>query len=259
MQTLRELQRSFLGRLLQQPSDIADAICSTPEMSADARLDIYATGYRLRLMEALETDYPQLHAYLGDALFERLMNAYIDRYPSDTTSLRHYSRHMPQLLRTLPPFDAHPILRELEEIERGFNDSFDAGDAEPVDAAILGTIPPEDWPLLRLHFHPSLRILHHRRNAFAIWRALSDGETPPPVVDDPGTWVIWRRELVSRYRALSDFEAEAMAGALQGETFAVLCEALLQWFDAETVPAQAMQLLQNWLAEQMITAVTVAD
>ncbi len=252
MEQLRAMQQAFMGHLLGRPSDIAAAIQSTPEADAPTRLGIYASGYRLRLKEALETDYPQLHAYLGDMLFDQLMDAYIDRYPSHVFSLRDYGRHMPELLDGLDDFPALPMVRELERIERAFNHSFDAADSAPPDPAMLSQLPPEAWPGMQLRLHASVVVLHNRWNSFPVWRALSRGETPPEPVEDTAPWLIWRKALVSRYRALEAPEAAALHTALNGGDFSALCEALLAFHPADEVPREAVSLLQTWITEEML-------
>lgn len=255
MHALNDMQQSFLGHLLGQDGDAASYIQSTPQASSHERLSIYASGYRLRLKEALETDFGQLHAYLGDALFDQLMDAYIDRYPSHFTSLRDYSRYMGELLQELPPFCDVPVLRELERIEQAFHDSFDAADSEPLSVEVLAGISPEEWPSVRLGFHASVQLLPNDYNSFPIWRALSEEQTPPEVALDPATWLVWRRDLVSRYRALPDAEACALEVALSGGDFGSVCESMLTHHAQAEIPAQAVMLLQNWLAEGMVDAI----
>ena len=113
MSELRHIQASFLGHLLGKPSQLVDQIESTADTSAQQRLDIYASGYRLRLKEALETDFEQLHAYLGDEQFDQLMDAYIDRHQSHHTSLRYYSQYMLSLLNSQSPYAEIPVLFEI--------------------------------------------------------------------------------------------------------------------------------------------------
>jgi len=252
MDGLRDLQQAFLGHLLGEGSPIVGAIESTADASVAARLSIYATGYRLRLKEALETDYPRLHAYLGDTLFDRLADAYIDRYRSHGTSLRGYSRHMGELLGELPPFSDLPVLGEIERIERAFNHSFDAADRPPPTPGLLEQMPPAAWPGMRPILHPSVTLLPLRYNSFAIWQALANETQPPEPTEAPTTWLIWRRSLVSRYRALPAPEAEVLHAIRDGEPFGTLCERLLEHFAAEAVPREAVLLLQSWLTEQVV-------
>ena len=193
-----------------------------------------------------------MHAYLGDELFEQLMDAYIDRYPSHSTSLRDYSQHMGELLQTQSPFCDVPVLREIERIERAFIDSFDAADSALLDAAVLTAIPARDWPQLRLDFHPSVRLLSNEYNSFPIWQALSDTEAPPAVVRDPATWLVWRKDLVSCYRSLPPAEAEAMATAHAGGNVGELCQGLLEHHPEAEVPGQAVRMLHAWIEDGIV-------
>ena len=78
MAVLRELQNEFLGYLLDNSSaDIVERIESSPKRSAEERMDLYGVAYKLRLKEAISTDYDRLYSYLGDELFEQLMLSYI--------------------------------------------------------------------------------------------------------------------------------------------------------------------------------------
>ena len=255
MHALREMQQSFLDYLLGRGDQGLGHVQSTPEASARQRLGVYATGYRLRLREALETDYERLHVYLGDALFERLADAYIDRFESHSSSLRDYSRHMGELLQTLAPYCDLPVVQEIERIERAFNHSFDAADSAPLAPDALARVPAEGWPSMRLGFHASLKLLSNAYNSFPIWRALSNGQVPPEVEHEAATWLVWRKGLVSRYRCLSGAEACALQTAVSGADFSTLCEALLAHHAAEAVPQQAVMLLQTWIAEEMVNAI----
>ena len=67
MTALRELQQKLSGVgggrcTTALPATVADA----GSVSAEDRLDIYATAIRLRFLEVLGQDYPGLHALAGD-------------------------------------------------------------------------------------------------------------------------------------------------------------------------------------------------
>jgi len=249
---LRELQQAFLKHLLGAPSPISEHIQSTTDTSAKQRLNIYASGYRLRLKEAITTDFDSLHGYLGDDRFNQLLDCYIDTYQSKHHSLRYYSQHIPELLAKQKPFSQHKELIELAKIEQAFNDSFDAADCATADIEKLGHIATESWPTLRVQFHASVQLLDFNYNTFAIWKALSEEKTPPTVIKEKNLWLIWRKGLVSRYRVLSDAEYFALTRAIKGDDFSVLCEGLLDYFDEENTPAKAVGFLQTWLTEMMV-------
>lgn len=256
MTVLRHLQQSFWKQLINQPSDISQAIESTEEASAEQRLHIYASGYRLRLKEAISTDFERLYFYLGDQMFEQLMDAYIDQYYSHHTSLRYYSQHMTELLKTQAPFCDYPELLEIAQIEQAFNHSFDAKDCTTVSSDALASIAAEDWPNLQLQFHASLRLLNLSTNSFPVWKALSEEQTPPESIKEHTTWIVWRRDLVSRFRILEPAEAQALKLAINGASFAELCEALLDYFDQQQTPVKAVGYLQTWLSDKMICRIS---
>ena len=252
MSDLRELQHEFLNHLLAKPSTAVHSIESAGGVSAQDRLDLYADGYKLRLKEAIGTDYEQLHAWLGDDIFDDLMERYIALYPSHHPSLRYYSKHMLELLGTEKPWTDAPELVEIASIEKAFCDSFDSADIEILGAKKLTEIDPDYWPEMKLEFHPSVQVLELGYNSFQIWQALSEGETPPPSIKDPGHWLIWRSHLISSFSAISDAENSAITVMMQGGTFSDLCDCLFEYYDEESTPLQAVSLLQEWLTNDMV-------
>jgi hypothetical protein len=67
--------------------------------------------------------------------------------------------------------------------------------------------------------------------------------------------LIWRQDLVSRYRALDNVELAALTLALSGGSFADICETLLEHFSEQETPQRAVGYLQQWLNDQMVTAI----
>ena len=252
MPQLKELQRSFLKHLLGISSEVAESIQSSNDTSAQQRLSIYASGYRLRLKEAITTDFDCLHGYLGDVMFDQLMEHYIDNYQSQHTSLRYYSQHITELLKQLKPFAEHPELVEIATIEQTFNDSFDAADCSTIGIEQLSQIAIESWPTLQIQLHASVQLITCDYNSFDIWKALSEENSPPPLVKENTTWLIWRKDLISRYRAVSDAEAYALDRVLKGDNFGALCEGLLDYFDEEQTPIEAVTFFQNWINDLMV-------
>ena len=256
---LRQLQQDFMHYVLGEQSEIVTQIESTPVLSAKGRLDIYATAYKLRLKEAISTDYEVLHLYLGDEQFDNVMEDYIAHYPSRITNLRYYSINMTALLKTRSPFNQHPVLAELATIESSFANSFDSHDRTVVALDELAAMAPETWATLRLAFQSSVQILPLDFNSFEVWRALSKAQTPPTLEasSESLNWVLWRRaDLISHYRPLDGAENAALSLALQGESFAVICEALLDFYSEEETPMKAVSYLQSWINEEMLSGLS---
>jgi hypothetical protein len=255
MAELRDLQQHFMQYVLGGSDAIVADIESTPSLSAVGRMDIYASAYKLRLKEAISTDYAILKCYLGYEQFDSVMETYIALYPSHITNLRYYSVNMATLLATKSPFDQLPVLAELATIEASFANSFDATDQVSVEMEDLAALVPEAWATLQLNFQTSVQVLSFPHNSFVIWKALSDGETPPNLERFPEarSWVVWRRaDLISHYRPLDEPEMTALSLAMANESFAMICEALLDFFSEEETPMKAVSYLQSWIQEEML-------
>lgn len=70
---------------------------------ATDRIQIYARGYVLRLMECLRADYPALHSLLGQALFDTFAQAYLSSLPSHSPSLFDLGKNFPQFIKASQP------------------------------------------------------------------------------------------------------------------------------------------------------------
>ncbi|PCJ31361.1 MAG: hypothetical protein COA90_06315 [Gammaproteobacteria bacterium] len=254
MSELQHLQQRFMAYLLDKSSNIVNDIESTAMLSAADRLDIYGSAYKLRLKEAITTDYDKLASYLGDDQFDQLMERYIEKHPSHTTNLRYFSIYLPELVQDEAPFNQLPELYELACIERAFADSFDAQNQQFANLDELAALPTEAWATLQFRFQQSTQLLWLKHNSFQIWQALANDKTPPKLENvEPTAWVLWRRaDLISHYRLLSPAEVTALELAINGETFAVVCEKLLDFFSEQDTPLKAITFLQSWISEQML-------
>jgi hypothetical protein len=253
MASLHETQRNFLHYLLDNSEhSILSQIVSTTGHSAQQRMTFYGNAYRARLKEALETDFEQLHTYLGDNLFDQLVQHYIDHYPSTHPNLRYFSQHMIDLVSTLHPFNQWPEVIEITRIEQAFNYSFDSPDANLITLQHLQQLDTEAWTRFKISFHDSVQLLTQHYNSFQIWQALTEQHTPPEKQRDKSSWLIWRKDLVSRYRSLPEPELAAFKIALSGGSFVDICEVLMTFYGDEDTPQYALHYLQQWINDQMI-------
>ncbi len=259
MNELRRLQRDFQTYILGRRGPIEQAIAGTQALDARTRLEIYAEAYRLRLLEALAAEYLGLRAYLGEAAFETLGRAYIERHPSHSRTLRDYGDRLADFLRATPPWREQPLLAELAAFDWALATVFDAPDAPMASAADLAGIAPERWPAMRMVFHPSVLRIDLEWNSPAIRQAAEEKRPLPAPHRHPHPigWVLWRQQLRTYFRSLSVEETFVLDAARRGECFAELCERLCEWLDAQHVPAQAAGLLRRWLEDGLIASVAI--
>jgi hypothetical protein len=257
MTTLARLQASFQRYVLDREVALLESIEPPRKGSAQQRAAIYADAYRIRLEEALVSNYPRLQRLVGESTFAHIANAYIDAHPSTHRSIRWFGHELSTSLRT--GFPHQPWLAELAEWEWALASAFDSADAPPIVAHALSAIPAEEWATLRFYFHPSLRCLRMCTNAPHLFKALEDDvDVPSPSTTNETFWLIWRRQLTTRYRSMPSSEAHALDTLAQGNTFAAMCTTLCDWVDHEKLALYAAQLLRGWIDEELVCKIVCA-
>jgi hypothetical protein len=252
MSALAELQRQFQERVLHDDRAILRAVESGQNIAAAARVDVYAQAYRLRLTEALASNFPRLHDWVGAEAFAAIAGHYIASHPSRFRSIRWIGAELAACLELSHPEE--PWIADLAQWEWALAAAFDAADAAPLSTAELASATPDRWPSLRFEFHPSVRILVLATNAPSLFKALADNEAAPApaALHEPAAWLIWRQTLVTRFRSLDQAEHAALAASLSGGSFEYMCDALCATLAAEDVPLRAAVLLKSWIADGLI-------
>jgi hypothetical protein len=288
MNALTDLQSDFQAFLLDGNARMLDRVAGTAKVSAETRLAIYYDAYRLRLLEALASNYPVLRAWIGEEEFETAAIAYLAAHPSRHFSIRWFGHLLPEFLAATPPWQDKSSLAEMAALEWALSEAFDAEDGTIIGVEDMAGIPADAWPDMRLHFHPSAQRLDLRWNVPILWKAINQnldvekntascrGETSatpsagkeqredaPAVADVPAlmqgdypqAWLVWRQDLKTWFRSLSVDEAWALDAAMTGENFAAICEGLCEWIDAQNVALHAAGLMKQWITDGIVSGI----
>jgi hypothetical protein len=252
MSALIDLQRQFQEHILNEDPAILGSIENAQSVDAAARMSVYAQAYGFRLTEALASNFPRLHRWLGAESFAAIAAPYMASHPSHFRSIRWVGAQLPACLELSHPDE--PWLADLAQWEWALAASFDAADAEPLADADFAAAAPERWPSLRFDFHPAVRLVRVDTNAPALFKALADGDSPPTpaLLAAPQAWLIWRGALSARYRPLDATEQGALESALSGGAFEDVCDALCETLPIDAVPLRAAALLKSWIADGLI-------
>jgi len=122
------------------------------------RLEIYNRQYWFRLKDCFYEDYPGLRAILGDRRFERLACAYLDRYPSQSFTLRNLGRHLVKFLEAEPRWIAshRKLAMDMARLEWAHVEAFDNEAKPPLKTDdLLGLNPAR----IRLKLQPYVTLL----------------------------------------------------------------------------------------------------
>jgi hypothetical protein len=272
MLPLGELQLRFFGALdpASPPIDAAllAAVNGTGSLDAAQRIRIYADMYRARLVDVLREDYPRVAATAGDADFAALACRYLTRHPSTHPSVRHVGRRFADWIAAEATVAPH--LADLARLEWARVEVFDAADAEPLRLADLESLPPHEWPALRLRLIPACLVMESAWPVHETW-ASADPEADADSAADDGAgadgtaeralpaWTreptvvrVWREGFSVSHAAMGPDEQRAFRVLARGEPFAEICAAIEDGLDADTAARQVGAILLRWLEDGLI-------
>jgi hypothetical protein len=252
--TLATLQEQLQAHVLASERAIECQIVGAGSDDVAARLAIYSDAYRLRLTEALASNYPALAKLLGVADFATLAGAYIVSHVPHKPSIRYYGDVLGEFLSTNAAYREVPLLAELAAWEWAMTEVFDAADAATVTAETLARLSPEEWAQLRFTIHPSVRQIDLRWNIPPLWTALtSDQPRPAPELNAVSqAWLQWRESLQVRFRSLDVAEAAALRWIAGQQSFGDMCERLCDIIDEAEAPTRAATYLRGWVCAGLI-------
>jgi hypothetical protein len=252
--SLRELQGAFQDFLLASSDSFQSEVRGSRKADRTTLLDVYREGYALRLIEVLTTDYPGLIAMVGSASFDDMARAYIAARPSRHPSVRWFGRSLVDFLESTAPYDRSPAATEMARFEWELGEAWDAPDMDPVPAAALIALPPEAWETLAFTALPSLRRVTLAFDVPQAWQRREEVAAGSLVVSAtvPVPWVIWRPDLLTRYRSLEADESLLLDALVADRTFPELCCSLACFTGEAEAAARAAGLLRAWVEAGMI-------
>ncbi len=187
-------------------------------LSAAERLDIYHGMYFLRLAEALESDYPALAHFLGEARWAEVVRGYVAAHPSRSYTLNVLGRALADWLREAPGLPRRGFCRDLARLEWAVTEAFDAEEAPRLAESELAAVGPEEWPEVRFVPQPALRLLELRWNANEWLDSAKDEEHRHPEPRRADAWVaVFRRGYAVYRRALDRAAFRLLADLASGQ------------------------------------------
>ena len=254
LSTLQDALEAYLADEHALPSDeLLEQVLGSPALNAADGLWVYHNAYRARLLAVLREDFPALQQWLGPESFEQLALAYISAWPPRHFSIRWLGENLPEFIGSYVAEPQLSPMRELAKLEWAFTLAFDACNADVLSADCMSSLTAEEWVSLRAALVPSVNWLHLQYNTLEIWKAAKAESPLPPSTRMPvdQSCLVWRHDLVCRYRSLEPDEAKALGLFAGGESFAELCESLLT-SHGEQAPLQAAIWLKQWVSDGLL-------
>ncbi len=166
-----------------------DIIADKRQIPAYKRLEIYTTGYVLRLLECMRADYPALISYWGEPMFDTFARAFIVTLPPQSYTLFEMSQRFPKFLKdTKPPDEVVPASQralldlpaDIAELERTQLTVLRAKGLEKAPPAPITSEFDLLNYALQIKAAPCLELLTLRFAVIGYLAELANGETPEP-------------------------------------------------------------------------------
>jgi len=220
-------------------------------LTAEARIGLYATGYRLRLIECLRFEYPLLARLAGPTVFDLFAQGYVEARPSQSYTLYDFGAGFADYLEaSRPPGDGTAQATEavpaaLARVERARAEVLRARGLERAAPAAERPALLEMTGLYRCgYWRPdSVRLLSLPFD-FAETLAAPDGKGPPP----------WPRPVPSRL-AVARADYRVACHPLEDWQYALI-EALPGAPSDARVPGDAAEA--EWLARAARSGIAAA-
>jgi hypothetical protein len=226
-------------------------------LSAAERVDVYHGMYLLRMVEALESDYPAVRHFLGEDAFAELVRDYVQRYPSRSYTLNRLGDHLPRFFLDEPARPHAAFLHDLARAELAVTEVFDEEESPVLDAEALGAVPEQAWAGVRLRPIKALRLLTLRHQVTGHLDAAKHGHLAPRPRRRSSFLVVHRRDYSVLRMALGAAEHALLAALVSGAPLAeAIAEAALrlrQTRREETI----FRWFRGWIAAGLFSAIEV--
>lgn len=173
MPSLREVQARFAAGVFAGTQDI-EAFIKDEGLPADARFAIYRNNTYAGLSAAVRAEYPVVERLVGPDFFDAMVHAFVSAYPLRQGCLLDFGADLAEFIEGYESVAALPYLADVARLEWQVHEAFYAPDAEALRLNDLANLSGEAYADLKLHRHPSVRLLTSR------WPVLRIYETNQP-------------------------------------------------------------------------------
>jgi hypothetical protein len=204
---------------------VGEVVLPSKSLKPVERLGIYHGMYLLRMVEALQADFPALEHFLGEDAFRELVRAYVQAFPSRSYSLNPLGDHLPEFVRTAPGVKRPEFCHDLARLELAVSQVFDAPETPPLTEAAIAAVAPEAWETARLKTIEAFALLAFRYPVNAYLQTVRDDNHQHPRARLKDTWVaVYRRDYgvfrLDLTRAAHDLLADLAQGTPLGRAVA---------------------------------------
>lgn len=245
------------ARATVDPAEIERVIRPSKTLTSVERVGVYQGMYLLRMVEALEGDYPAVAHFLGGEGFAEVVTRYVQAHPSASYTLNRLGARFPEFLRDSKGVGNRGFAADLARLELLVTEVFDAPQSPAWPADEIARVPEEAWPAARLEPIAAFRLGAFGYPVNAYLQSVKEENHDHPSTARQATWTaVWRKNYEVWRLNLSkpqyDFLRALAKGRLFGKAVADAARGL-----QGAAGEQLFRWLRDWVAEGMFTRLNV--
>lgn len=244
---------------LLDPADVSRVVRPSATLTSVERVGVYQGMYLLRMVEALQNDYPAVAHFLGDHAFADLVTRYCEAHPSVSYTLNRLGDRFPEFVASSRGIRRRAFLADLARLELAVTEVFDAPETPPLTAEAIAAVREDEWSGAVLEPIAALRALSFAYPVNAYLQTVKDDDHDHPPTGRKATRVVvWRKRFEVWRLDVAERPYALLRALLRGEPFgkAVARAAKgLEGAGAEPI----YRWLRDWVAEGMFARIRTAS
>jgi len=258
---MREMQtwmmEAISAPLPPRAADVEKIILPSHTLEPLERIELYRDMYGVRMIEAMEADFPAIAAYLGHHKFAHLVHDYTQRHPSMSYTLNRLGDHFPKFIAEETKITRKTFLSDLAKLELAMTDVFDEAEMPPLEAGALAGVAPENLGAAQLRTIPSLRLIEA---SYPVSEFFDDYRHERDLVAPRkrASWIAVHRRDYSVYRMPLTRGAFAMLRSLQeGSSISEAIDAVIDTTGAVPQRDELFGWFRDWTAAGLFTSLEI--
>jgi hypothetical protein len=241
------------------PDRVGEVVTPSKTLTPVERVGVYQGMYIIRMVEALQGDYPAVAHFLGAHQFEHVVEDYAAAHPSTSYSFNPFGRSFPEFVRTSPRIRRKAFVHDLARLELAVTEVFDAPESPRLRPEDVAKIPDDAWATARLEPIDAFRVLAFNHPVNAYLQSVKQGSVDHPEVRRKQTRVAVYRKNYEVWRLDLGRPAYELLHALaKGRPFGKAVAASARSLQGNA-GEQLFRWLRDWVAEGMFQAVELGS
>jgi hypothetical protein len=246
-----EAVRSREAARIVPPERVGEVVTPSKTLTPVERVGVYQGMYLLRMIEALEGDYPAVAHFLGHHRFQHVVEDYAAAHPSSHWSFNPFGRRFPDFVHTSRHVRRKAFVHDLARLELAVTEVFDAPESPRLTPEDVAKVPESAWTSARLVPIDAFRLLSLGHNANAYLQSVKRGGEDHPEIRRKDTWVaVWRKSYEVWRLDLDRPAFELLSGLAKGRPFGKAVAASARKLQGKAGD-QLFRWLRDWVAEGM--------